>query len=504
MNAPPALGYPPGVSLATGNQNSPTAASFGSNNPFRNRALSPATTASGASARPERPRSTNPFLDDTDALSPQSAPGMSTGGTMFSPTERYDATSHTRDLFENLSIKPTATVAAVPAPAPASGSQSNGRAPFPDARNQASRSRPQDRSSGRRESKPKDPLNIFADPPSLSKASTMGPSGKSSSRRPRRNSESSVMDRASKLFDDEDEKRRRERRRERERRGDKPRSSRKDRRLDIIDKLDVTSIYGTGMFHHDGPFDACNPHRNRKGVRTAPMQAFPKNSTNMALGGSGPNNSNIDLNQFHGRSAEGYNDFNTGLSRNQETVSFDAKANLDPVHGSESMGLGTSTFLDGAPASRSAIARHEVEAENQLNANGGLQRKKSLAQRLRGRSGTGRVAPGRVGSPLEPTMSPPQQGSSHSATSRGTERNPFFQDYDEEWDKKGSRIAEARLESGGRYRSSSSPKQPTGLERKSTNERAYEDQQKLNAGGGGFLNRMKSLRKPRPERRTSD
>lgn len=57
------------------------------------------------------------------------------------------------------------------------------------------------------------------------------------------------MDRGSKLFDDDDEKRRRERRhREREarHRDGKPRSARKDRRLDIIDKLDVTSIYGTG------------------------------------------------------------------------------------------------------------------------------------------------------------------------------------------------------------------------------------------------------------------
>lgn len=56
------------------------------------------------------------------------------------------------------------------------------------------------------------------------------------------------MDRASKIFDDDDERRRRERRhRDRERQRDgKSRSSRKDRRLDIIDKLDVTSIYGTG------------------------------------------------------------------------------------------------------------------------------------------------------------------------------------------------------------------------------------------------------------------
>lgn len=56
------------------------------------------------------------------------------------------------------------------------------------------------------------------------------------------------MERASKIFDDDDERRRRERRhRDRERHKDgKSRSSRKDRRLDIIDKLDVTSIYGTG------------------------------------------------------------------------------------------------------------------------------------------------------------------------------------------------------------------------------------------------------------------
>lgn len=59
------------------------------------------------------------------------------------------------------------------------------------------------------------------------------------------------MDRPSKPLDPEDEKRRREKRhREREARhkDGKHRSSRKApaHRLDIIDKLDVTSIYGTG------------------------------------------------------------------------------------------------------------------------------------------------------------------------------------------------------------------------------------------------------------------
>ncbi|KAJ5111554.1 hypothetical protein N7532_002089 [Penicillium argentinense] len=511
MNAPPALGYPPGVSLAAPDQVSPTAASFGSNNPFRNRALSP-SGGSTTSSRPERPRSTNPFLDDTEALSPQSAPGMTTGATMFSPTEK-DVTSNTRDLFENLSLNPK------PSPPPVASPETKGFRPPPssasrDPRCPPGRPRPprepRERPSGRpvesRPKDPKDPFDIFADPPSLSKAATVGPREKAS-RRPRRNSESSVMERASKLFDDDDDRRRRERRhrdRDGRPRDGKSRSTRKDRRLDIIDKLDVTSIYGTGMFHHDGPFDACNPHRNRKGSRIAPMQAFPKNSTNMALGGSGPNNSNIDLNLFHGRMEEGYNDFSTsGAHRNNtETVNFDPRSLVDPIHGSESAGLGTSTFLDGAPASRSAMARRRSENEQGLGSGGGLQRKKSLAQRLRGKSGTGRMM-----SPTEqtfPAAAPAPMGSSHSASSRGNETNPFFQDYNEEYDKKATRIQETRLEGGaGRMRSSSSPKQPTGLERKSTNDRAS-DENKLNAGGGGFLNRMKSLRKPRPERRTSD
>ncbi|KAJ5211351.1 Pal1 cell morphology [Penicillium cf. griseofulvum] len=492
MNATPALRYTPGVSLAPQeHQASPTAASFGSNNPFRNRALSPSVAGSVSSNRPERPRSTNPFLDDTEALSPQSAPGMSTGASMISPIEKTDISSSTRELFESLSLKP----------AP----QSNRPQPASDAaqRTSSNHNRPSrersERPPGRSAPKMKDPLDIFADPPTLSQtAKDKAP------RRPRRNSESSVMDRSSKLLDlDDDEKRRRERRREREGRSKdgKSRSGRKDRRLDIIDKLDVTSIYGTGMFHHDGPFDACNPHRNRRGVRTAPMQAFPKGSTNMALGGTGPNNSNIDLNLFHGRMEEGHNDFSTAARRNPETAVIDPTARVDPIHGPQSMGLGTSTFLDGAPASRSAMARRQSENEGTPAANGGgLARKKSLAQRLRGRA----AGPGRINSPTDNFPPPPPQvNSSHSTSARSNERNPYFQEedeYEEEWDKKGSSI-EARI-GGGRLRSSSSPKQTTGLERKTTNDRPYEES-KLNPGGG-FLNRMKSLRKPKPERRTSD
>lgn len=43
--------------------------------------------------------------------------------------------------------------------------------------------------------------------------------------------------------------------------------------VDTIDKLDVTGLFG-GSFHHDGPFDACTPHRN-KNNKAAPVAAFP-------------------------------------------------------------------------------------------------------------------------------------------------------------------------------------------------------------------------------------
>lgn len=74
---------------------------------------------------------------------------------------------------------------------------------------------------------------------------------KGENRRPRRNSESSVADKRPII--DEDRRRRERRRREGERtngsrKGREPTSSRtkKPRGLDLIDKLDVTGIYGPG------------------------------------------------------------------------------------------------------------------------------------------------------------------------------------------------------------------------------------------------------------------
>jgi len=67
-------------------------------------------------------------------------------------------------------------------------------------------------------------------------------------RRPRRNSESSVMS-TEKPLTEEEKKQRELRRRERERRHrdrDGKEKPRPNRRMDIIDQLDATSIYGTG------------------------------------------------------------------------------------------------------------------------------------------------------------------------------------------------------------------------------------------------------------------
>ena len=78
-------------------------------------------------------------------------------------------------------------------------------------------------------------------------------------RRPRRNSESSIMDLDIKHITDEERKMIEEKRREKDRLRregrdgkDKGRSGRPSRRIDIIDQLDATSIYGTGRKYFRG------------------------------------------------------------------------------------------------------------------------------------------------------------------------------------------------------------------------------------------------------------
>jgi hypothetical protein len=263
------------------------------------------------------------------------------------------------------------------------------------------------------------------------------------------------------------------------------------------------------------------------------MQAFPEGSANMAMGGSGPLNSRLDLDRFHGRGEEGFQDY--GRTRKADTTNYiNPTDRIEQVHGEASYGLGTSTFLEGAPASKRALERRESEEQTAFGAEGmggGLTRKKSLAQRIRGMSASQRRAPGgEVRSPdaryngLEGNDTSPPRYNGQTMSAGGPSRananynkdnevNPFDNEYDAAFEKKGTQIRIAEQERPtaniGRARAPSSPK-PYGLTRSVTADadarRADGDSKSLGGGGGGFLNRMTSLkggRRARPERKES-
>ncbi len=345
-----------------------------------------------------------------------------------------------------------------------------------------------------------------------------------------------------------EERRRREKRKEREERYKREGRDKNGRRvkptrnLDLIDKLDVTGIYGQGcefehdavsdsmliilaVFHHDGPFDACNPHRNARKDRRAPLQAFPEGSANMALGGSGPLNSRLDLDKFHGRGEEGFADYGQTRKAAPAPTYVNPTDKVEQVHGDPSYGLGTSTFLEGAPATRKALERRESEDQGMYaddnTMGGGLTRKKSLAQRIRGMSASQRRGPGgEIRSPdarynaLDGASDGRRIAQSAGGPSRAqytneNEVNPFDSEYNSAFEKKGTqiRIAEQEKPSAniGRARAPSSPK-PYGLTRSITADSAVRSGTDEEKPSGGFLNRMKSLKGPRrarPERKES-
>lgn len=103
----------------------------------------------------------------------------------------------------------------------------------------------------------------------------------------------------------------------------------------------------------------------------------------------------------------------------------------------------------------------------------------------------------------EPNLRP-STGRSTSAK-RPVSRNPFFQDYDDAYDQKGAKIQEAANDYDvTRPRSVSSPKSVPGLERRVTTDAIADTlaaEESKPAASGGFMSRMKSLRRPKPERR---
>lgn len=261
------------------------------------------------------------------------------------------------------------------------------------------------------------------------------------------------------------------------------------------------------------------------------MQAFPANSANNALGGAAPKS--FDHDRFHGRGEEGFTDFaasraeyvhranNTAPKRQQD--SFDPTSKVEQIHGEESYGLGTSTFLEGAPASKTAVQRRESDNEvPQLENNnaGGLGRKKSLAMRIRGISQPRRpndyfqggvVSPEPQYNPRSP--SPPGVVSAGGPSRAGpmqSERNPFFNannDYNDAYDRKGAQIQFAETNGSGRARAQSTSK-PIPLTRSVTADSgaAVRGEDQGSKSGGGLLNRMRSLKggkRPRPDMRPS-
>ena len=308
-----------------------------------------------------------------------------------------------------------------------------------------------------------------------------------------------------------------------------PRSSRRKKpHYDMVDQLDVTGLYGvsgskyssvtsrrrkalsTGLvMHHDGPFDACRPDRNRKKDVLAPMSAFPANSANNTIGGSGPLNKGINLEQFHGVGTEGFHDYATSgkPSHAMQLTAFNPTNRVEPIHGEETMGLGTSTFLEGAPASRKDIQRTESESHNVE----GLTRKKSLAQRIRGYS---QPRPRYQDAPLPTRRSQEERFQDRSGgvtlmdgplispelprpmTAGKAETNPFDSQEDPAKEKK--RASVNTTETGGepsesRSRALSSPRRKP-LERRITEGNTVTSGETKPTG---FLSRVKSLKGPR-------
>ncbi|KAK3298452.1 Pal1 cell morphology protein-domain-containing protein [Chaetomium fimeti] len=321
-------------------------------------------------------------------------------------------------------------------------------------------------------------------------------------RRPRRNSDSSILDN-DKIMTEEERKQRDQRRRERERErrhrdNREKKNAKPSRRVDIIDQLDVT---GSGVFHHDGPFDALHPHRNRQGSRRAPMQAFPKDSLNNTIGGSGPLNARPDHAMFMGQQDdEAFMEWSRGSkdkASHKDTPVFDPLSRGSILHGDESLGLGTSTFLEGTPAARTAIQKREEEQKAEFGSDG-LQRKKSLAHRIRNMNRGGREyqPSGRGGNPefgYGSRRSPSQGGPASASLS---ERNPFFNEYGS--GKGEDEFTVQKIDSNGSRPSPASPGSGPSLERRSTTDATGGDDAQPKASG--ILGRMKSLkgRRQRP------
>ncbi|KAI1359228.1 Pal1 cell morphology protein-domain-containing protein [Xylaria arbuscula] len=476
-----------------------------SNNPFRNRAASPNSLASPHPRSPfedppPRPTSRNPFLDPD--FNPPASQIVTSPEKMADSKGARSPTAE--ELFNSLDINDSTVKKPQPRP---SGKRSDTDRPLrgpprgenipPQGRGPTSSHRPtRSQEEALRARRMQSGTNGSR------------PSGGSPQRkqepRLRRNSDSSVME---KPITDEERRMREMRQRDRERRHRDGKT--RPKKLDIIDQLDATSIYGTGLFHHDGPFDACNPHRNRKGSRRAPMQAFAKDSANNTIGGAGPLNKRPDHKLFMGQEPHDASTMYAGAkdssrSKTHEMELFDPKQRGDYEYGEQTLGLGSSTFLEGTPAARTAIARNQEETAQEA-AETGLGRKKSVVSRFK----SIKRGPREYGEPKQVYSPDAYHGHSPrpSLPSAGAtgERNPFFA----EFDKAEEQISVRRKDSDAMSPMTPPPMPGASLERRATTDATMDgpDGQQKQAPGGGFMSRVKSLkggRRQRPEPPSKD
>lgn len=303
------------------------------------------------------------------------------------------------------------------------------------------------------------------------------PSGEQSSRRPprpRSNSESSIPSDRSHRRKDEGHIHKPKSRRDKDyKTSDKKSTTSNGKRqhpVDKIDLLDVTGLYGSHgcirhfwlhvlilVFHHDGPFDACRPHRNKQ-PHKAPVAAFPADSLTNTLAGGLGEVPGLDRDKYFGlRPQEAFEDYGhiapAGQRRTSDpatpsvqyrqednesnkirpsvgfrSTAFDPRLKTEPVHGVESAGLGTSTFLEGAPAPKSAIEKANAAAMVEDEDGSGIARKKSLVQKIKsGRRGT--TSGDRSPAPPPPIMNGPLLTSTGTtATNIDPAYNPFLKE----------------------------------------------------------------------------
>jgi hypothetical protein len=236
------------------------------------------------------------------------------------------------------------------------------------------------------------------------------------------------------------------------------------------------------------------------------MGAFPANSANNTMGGSGPVNKHINLEQFHGRGTEGFHDYAASsydLPKPADLLQpqvMNATNKVEPLHGEESLGLGTSTFLEGAPASRAAMQRTKSENTGIFE---GVTRKKSIAQRFRGMSQSKSRPVGQM--PPTPSLpeeygengSPVQSPVRRKPARLNSESNPLESQHDDAYEKKGAAIKEAEVAMAAPL----SPKREPLTRRTTADNNSGSPEPK--SPKGGLLNRVKSLKKVRNDRNPS-